>query len=1063
MTRGRITLVCARDPDQLADFVFGQLAEHSHLWPDQRAFVLVPETLKADMERRYLSGERARGLMMAEVLSFRRFAARLFAESGRAGRPPISGSGKAALTQGILQDPGIPFRRFNRLASRPRYAAELNQVLGDFHRYGISSEDLRNHENLSPPTADKLHDFALLKEALDEAIAVRGLDDPDTVLTRLADLLSESVLPDRLAFLRQSHVWVTGFGSSREFTSQEMRLIGSLAALVPSLTLTLVCDAEERDPAFRIGRRSLESLQDFFPQAEHILLPAPPPRKPLIRFVRSPNRREEARFTAGEIRRLLLTGSVRRKDIGIALCETDQSPIFLESALKDYGIDAYIDAGQSLQHTSLVRMLSAFLAVCDYDFQLDDLMAYYRSGLSGLADDAIDRFENAALARDWRRARDFRKLTESPEIIREAALKIDGQGNPNYLAVETVLANIGELLRLGSRMRQARNGEDKCLLLLDFLFSGPDKQIEERRDQLLVEKHPDSARLLVSAWNAAVDFLEESARLLGTSRISQANFTGLFLAGLEGLSLRSIPPGIDRVRVGSLQQMALLPCKILFILGTLESAFPPGSQKEGFLLDQERELLADRLGRPFPNRKKDQPAAQAWLIHALKNRPENELILSVPSLGDDSSRIYDEWMEEEEAHETLLAEWPDKPDPRWYSEKTAARYLQGQDSRPGQWQGLLGRLLKDIPQKLEAAAPRAEKLQATPQRVLESLDKRTGISASLIQTFNLCPYQFFMNYLAGASERPLAADRPDFQGTLLHRVMELAVRDLLFSLDTAKTDLEREARRSLWQDALTPSYFRRLYFKAAEDQGLAWYSGGPMAGGIGERVLLRSAETLRTLEYFNREDAFLPGWLEWSFPQRDAVSLILQADGRDYPARGLIDRIDVNPQGRLRLFDYKRTGKAFSWLDLLDGTDIQLPFYKKAFESAYPDRTVDSMLFAFAKTDSSLDLGLFSMPEKDRTPDIRALEKQEEAWQEGAGAKAADYAMARAVESLQAIHKGRFPARPAIREKGAGKPCAYCSWRAACGYDGRLQRSRPLPSGSGEEKAARESILEAES
>ena len=166
MPDARIHLVHHPEMDELVRHVFDQLAEHQKDWPGYRAFLLVPEYLKADMERRYITSQRAGGLMMAEILSFRRFAARIFGEAGDLAGTAISYAGKAVRGQKSLLDQDLPFRRFNRLAGKPRYAAELVNVLGDFHRYGISSSELLIGEDEAKTvparqsTVDKLHDFA---------------------------------------------------------------------------------------------------------------------------------------------------------------------------------------------------------------------------------------------------------------------------------------------------------------------------------------------------------------------------------------------------------------------------------------------------------------------------------------------------------------------------------------------------------------------------------------------------------------------------------------------------------------------------------------------------------------------------------------------------------------------------------------------------------------------------------------------------------------------------------------------------------------------------------------
>lgn len=1054
-------LVYHRDPDQLVRLVFDELSRHQLSWPDHRAFIVVPEYLKADMERRYITSQQAGGLMMAEVLSFRRLATRLFNEAGLQAANSLSKAGKALLVQKILLGGGLPFRRFDRLAGRPRYAADLVKVLGDFHRYHISSQDLLLAEDegsaagASRTTADKLHDFALLKDALAGELRQRGLDDPDEELSRLAQLLAAGPIPGRLGFLRHSHVWILGFGNSRDFTSQESQVLKALAEVVASLTVAVADDGSEgKEIAFRHGSDTLLSLEKLFPGSKkEALAAAVSLREPGFRFIRAVDSREEVRFVAGEIRRLLLTSKLRRKDIGIALCETEAAAAYLEPALAEYGIDAYIDTGRPLHHSSFLRFLQAFLTLCSYDFSLDDLLTYYRSGLSGLDRGAVDLFENTALALGWRGSSDFRRMTARFEVL-----------TPDEAAAAPLLENLGQLLEKTGSMRKAGTGKAKCALLTSLLLEGQDPPallVERQRDRLLAEGHRESARILVASWNAVMDYLEESAALLGETRISQESFTSLLLAGLEGLSLASIPAGIDLVRVGSLTQMAAWPCRVLFIIGATDTAFPPQPGQEGYLLDQERVFLADLTGKAFPNRKRDEAASQAWLLHSLLTRPDQALYLSAPTLGDDSSRLLDEWRAEKGGGEVILTRQDARPDVRWYAPQAATRGVRWNPDAPLAWQEAVAHFTKDLPHLLEPAHLVAESLFIPPSLVESVMTEHNGISVSLLQLYNSCPFRFFSEYLAGASERIVSDDMTNFQGTLLHRIMELAVEELVGLLQAAAPD-ERASVTLGWQEQLTPARLRKLYRRAAEDRQLAWYMTPPLSGGIGERMVGRAADTLAILADFNRRDSFMPLRLEWYFPQEGRPAYQLAAGKHHLTCRGLIDRIDENPQGRLRLIDYKRSSREFSWTGLYDGTDLQLPLYKRAYETAFPGSFVEGLLFAGWKTSSLFQLSSFQPPPPDEKAGLESLVKQMALWQDDRVDKVAQFAEKKALQTLESIMGGHFPARPSIRGS-ADNPCVYCPWHAACGYDGRLERNRQQATGQDENKRISQAILETDS
>ena len=1062
-------LIHHRDPDQLTRRVFEELSRHRLAWPDHRAFVIVPETIKADMERRYITSQQAGGLMMAEILSFRRLATRLFNESGRQAARVISRAGKAVLAQRALLDSALGFRRFNRLAGKPRYAAELVSVLGDFHRYGITAADLREAENekgdggWGRTRADKFHDFALLKETLDQEMQERKLQDPDQELGSLAELLNAQPLSQRLGFLGRTHVWVLGFGNSRDFTSQEKKVLEALSNVVASLTIAVAYDPSCEDQlAFGHGRETLLSLNRSFPGSKLEALPAGKTSpEPEYYFIRAIDRHEEVRYAAGEIRRLLLTTDLRRKDIGIALCETDTAPAFLEPALAEYGIDAYMDVGRPLHHSSFIRFLRAFLSLSKHDFSLDDLLNYYRSGLSGMDSEKVDLFENTALAWGWRSASTLRRILAEIGNGTEPQAWIDPL-TPGGEAVQSVLKDLEQLLRQAAALREAATGRTKCAFLLDFLTGGDrpfNERVEKQRDLLLADGHGENARVLVASWNATLNYLEETSELMGEAAMAQEHFSSMLLAGIEGLTLASIPSGIDLVRVGSLAEMAGWPCRVLFILGATDSAFPPGPGQEGYLLDEERAFLAGRTGKAFPSRKKDQAARQAWLIHSLLSGPDHSLYLSVPTLGNDSARLFDEWLSEKDGHKITLTKQSNDPDVRWYAPGAAVNRLRWNRKAPPDWQKAVARLTKTLPRVLEPADRMAGSF-SIPRPLAESvMAGREGVSVSLIQLYNACPFRFFAEYLAGASERVISDDLANHQGTILHRLMELAVDDLIQLLATS-AELDQGAVMLNWQSQLTGPDMRKLYRQAAEDRHLSWYKDPRLAGGIGERMIQRAADNLRVLADFNIPGGFRPVRLEWYFPQKGRPAYQLTAGEHDFVFRGLVDRIDENPDGLIRLIDYKRSAREFSWLGLYDGTDLQLPLYKQAYETAYPGSVIEGLLFAGWAASNLYELSSFQLPPGPGGNDgLKSLTRQMAVWENDHLEKVAAFAEKKAIESLEAILGGHFPANPAVRG-GGQNPCTFCPWHAACGYDRRLSRNRPKASDKSESDRIRRIILE---
>ncbi len=1150
MTRQAITIFYSTDHHALEARVFDEMTRMTRLWPDSRGFLIVPERMKADTERHYLESAQAGGLMMAEVLSFSRFATRLFSESGTNAEKVISKAGKAVIAQKTLLDRDLPFRRFHRLAGRPRYATELVRVLGDFQRYGIEASDLYRASghvetavdagtdagtNARPTsgdettislgsgvTRDKCFDFALLKETIDNEFLRRNLLDPDTTLPRLAALLNLRPRPQALSFLEKSALWVLGFGTDRNFTSQEFDVLRAIAASVGQLTITVMADRLRQNGAlaFRHGREALTTLINQFPNARLIRVFPKEKKAPAIRLIRAINTQEETRFAAAEIRSLLLgrgrigdanntnangnayvpeqertcnTSSshkkpLRRRDIAIALTGEPGLAEKLHQALLDYGVDAYLDIRKPLLQSSFLRSFLSFLRLTSYDFTLDDLIAYYRCGLSPLDEETIDLFENVALAAGWRTSRDFRKIVDLDHEKLCSVFAKGGIAPSDWESVMAALRHIRQLLEDTSAIRQARSGKAKCDLILDLLFGTFEMQDENtylservarRRDNLLRYGREDSAILLVSSWNATVDFLVEASEILGNTRVSQEAFTRMMEAGISGMELSSIPTGADRVRVGTLDQIANWPCRVLYILGATASSFPPDAGQEGYLRDDERDWLSSLLGKTFPNRKATLPAEQAWLVRSLMTTAQDSVSLIAPTLGDDVSPIFDEF--ESIAESQLVITEPDeRPDIRWNALLPAVRLLRRNRKVPLSWRKAIEKCVAVKDQKngdpldketsttsLATDDPSDAALKMRQERVLKlpkpyilaAMTQRRGISISLLQSFNQCPFAFFTNAVLGARDRTIAEDAPNLQGELLHRMVDLAASDLIKSLTRAVDEDKAEKAVDAWREALRQSYLREIYDRAAEMPGFGWYRQPELAAGIGDRIALHAAATLLVMDTFNRASGYLPKALEFYFPQSEKKPLTITAGGHPFTLRGLIDRVDANPSGEIRLFDYKRTGKSFSWSGLYDGTDLQLPLYKAAFENEQPGSHVKELYFAGFTTPVSKTTSDFTNRRDSSFEEaVKTLQRQQKVWSEpDAADRIANFAKKRATRTMDDILEGNFAAHPTLR--GSNDPCRYCKWRASCGFDRRYASASSLPTNAAENRRLREFIL----
>lgn len=730
-----IRIVTCRDPLRSLDFCLGELAEYSKAWPDRRAFFLVPEEAKADSERRYLEQFDQSGLMMAEVLSFKRLVYRIFSEAGGLAVKRIGDDGKALLLCRLLQEQGRDFPFLERLAGKASYAAELSQILGDFGRYRVSADVLREAAAQSrvEMTREKLSDLALLKERFEALKREQGLVDGDEDFPRLCRLLREEKALPRLAFLRKTSVWIAGFALLRAFTPQELELMEALSGVVPELTIGLClpgpqADAETRE-AYAVGLKALEQLTRTFPRAEIHPLKEEDPPEPRREVWRSTHSREEMAACAGEIKALLKSGRYRRRDIAVALCR-DEDKDRLSDVFREYQLDPLITTPGTLDESPLLRYLTSFFRLASEDGRPQDLVRLYRTGLCRSAEEApadkdtilpaeedippaespMTRSESENAHSESENAHSESEIlsAESSEMPdRPAAEDLPIDGFENFLlasgcrflseldrpavykrrTLEGGFARRFYETELRPHLQQARSLEkaktaaDKARLIMDLMqqsLRGPlEALIAETRGE-----ESERALLMSLSWEAVLSLLEECITLLGETELSSAEFGDILIGSLAGKSPGAIPVGIDRIRAGCPAQLLLYPSRVLFILGATAGSFPPGVPAEGLLQNDEREYIEETGGVRLPNYRRDSVLAGNSLQTLLCLRGPERIYLSCPSADTwDASALQLRWEREAENEEGAVTrrvfEQSSLPDVRWLSPVRARRSLLG--------------------------------------------------------------------------------------------------------------------------------------------------------------------------------------------------------------------------------------------------------------------------------------------------------------------------------------------------------------------------------------------------
>lgn len=1021
----------------------------------------------------------SKGLLMAEVLSFRRFAYRLFAEAGGLAVDHVSSAGRIMLIQSLIRERRSSFRRFGRFADKPGHAAGIDSVLGDFRRYGIDADDLARAADVAEDQLlrDKLSDFALLSRSFDDRLAKLDIGDHALDLDRLCELIQNE--PDRLDFLHKSSIWIHGFGESRDFTAQEHKLIEELINYSDQVNITVSADSVPGDEqlvkngpaAFVHGRQTaynlaastsfdlnrilsarsapFEALADWL---GHEIRPKPDVLSGAIKLIRAEDKKQELYYVAGEIRRLITEENYRYRDIAVAVCDLPAWQFTLQTVFREFGLDSFIDEQMPLNGTVLMRYVSSLLQLGRGGDRFENLMALLRTGLTDAALQIIDHFENYCLALglpERGRYRDERFYSD----------KFPGHDE----AIDFKRSFVDPLLEFARLMSAPASVEARVQKLTKYLS---EKSTVFINTEALAARWDESgenhaAVSLVQAWNTLIDLLSEMSMIFSDQKMSLESFANVLAAGMTGSFSRVIPTGLDRIRISDVSRMSQHFPRVLFVVGATRNSLPAGRGAEGVLLNRERQQLELLSGKAFPDMERYHITAKANEVYTVLTSPADRLYLSCPSLQDSPS-IYQQRLFGLLGEEIVLKA-DDDIDIRWNSVKRASRLcrlvegstrrLPADDTAAAIRTALISSGSDYCSQQaavqqgepLDPAVP--ENISISSKLVLEQYPDKLVTSVSRIQKFQECPYSHFSAYLLGLRERDTAIQDHRMSGSLLHELVERAFVDLTEKMALAGNDKEAlKLEFGKWQSGINSRYIDDLCRRElaagvnSNDAQQLELSG---AGRILRRLVLSS---IRTAALQLDPEEYLPSFLEWEFPSDHSSGLTLLAGSQSLILRGKIDRVDLHSDGKhCRIIDYKSGSTEFDLDAVLHGMNLQLPIYLQAFiENNRRFDPGELGYFYFRKPVYTSSISL-AIPD-DESIKTNANREKWASWADRSPESlkiVGRYAALRAADTAVKIFTGNISAKPVCLNKNK-TPCAWCEYKALCNYDDRFAARRTV-------------------
>ena len=1050
------TLFLTPDFDTAYASIRGALRAARQAQPLARVTLLLPGSLAVQSARKQL-GDTA-GVWLG---SFNGLGWKIMDQAGLAVRW-IADPAVRHLARHILGQMAVTgqLSTFAPVWEKPGFQAVLLGWLREMKSQAILPEAVQAHAGATGQAHDRqLADFYRLYQ---DFVRAHGCMDGDGLLGLAADVLEQS------PHAAPAHQLLIAAGFD-QFNPQQLRILHGMAPACADLHMYLAWDS--RRPADSLALSRLSAARDRLtavlrPQIQE-LAPAgqvspllerlrqavfepgrapgspPTPDAGAVTFAAAPSREAEVRWTLKTIKRLLLQGTAADQ---VALHAPN--PLLyrrlVEVVAAEYGVPVLVDHSLADQPAAAV-FLNLIRLSPDFPWRetLDTLRSpYIRQDWLSLQQ--IDLLERLSRERPVLAGRDQWRYAVQP-IPRMAAsgdrdedfgpARLASQLPPQDLAaLETGLMAFFDHLTppLSATRRQ-------YALWLQQAVLGIAPELEEeaaepappppslnlaqccqvgsyaRRDLLTV-------RAILSMFGALV----EAAGLTDPgeeSAIPWADFQAELLAGLLSQTI-SPDPLQAGIRFTALEESRAQTSEHVFILGLSEGEFPILPAPDIFYSPVER----DHHPLPLIRHRSGEQASLWWQVLSSARR---SITLLRPRLDEKGAP----WLPSA-YWEAALAALQDggRPAPGVTKLELPVSPRPTVDDAASPAELLLALAEQDalrVPAALmeewnssQAAYQLARRRQSWDPLpafegfigeadLLAALAHRYGLehvwSASRLGSYGRCPYSFFAATVLGLQPMgdPVEGFDPMQRGTLLHAVLERLFHRLAqdrTALTGDNLDLILARLEQCCRDVFGKAP-GRFGFKP----GLLWdYEQADLRRMLSALLQSECEAAAGCLPYYQE--------LRFGIHGGDLPSLSLESeDGLFFRLHGVIDRVDRDPSGRLRVVDYKSGSTPYSQADLTRGLAFQSPLYALAVEQLLPESQVaESYYLHIPNRKPSGQLKFSGRAAEDET--VRA-------------------AVERAAEFIRAVRDGKFPILPARPGSGQNACTRTCPFGGVCRVD----------------------------
>lgn len=1085
--------------------------------PDDRCILLVPNHYSYWAEKSLVEIFGGTGLNGIEVLTLRKLANNMLSKETL---NHITSSGRQMLIHKAIQDfLATEEKSLGALSvtiKKPGFCDVMSSLISEFKRYTVTpqmlmdrSEMVRDNDTLK----NKLYAASKIYALYDEYIENSIYSDMEDDNIRVANEILKSD-----EFSSATHIWIDRFD---EFTPQQMRVIDAIAKKGAEVTIS-VCFPTKNIQIYSNMKNTMNMLDDLIcvyglGEVYDTGNSFKSKKDKEIKFLLENWGRddisydeitenitiscardlfEETEKIAYRILDLVREEKFRYRDIAILCGNTDDYIHIIETVFNEYNIPYFTDSKIMLcDHPIAMQVLSVF-EIFKNDWNYESVFRYLKSGfiykryntktnksfIKPINSFDVDYLENYVLKygisglRTWESEEDW----SFGKSILELAFNRESENDKNTKADNLRREFIKPVLNLYKKVKTKNAAKAFAKSVFEFLldinlYDG----IKADVNTLKENGHINEAEQFTRLWNLLIDVLNQTVMALGDTKISFEEFGKYLEVGLSQCEIRTIPSGIDQVYVGNVEKCASQEVRAMFIMGANDGAFPSIISSEGFLSDSDRNLLSEEMDTIIaPSTKKKIEKQYFKVYKALCDVSERLYISRAVQNGDGKGLMPSSLIHEVKKLMPNIPEEKSKKDNSVYISTPKATIHKMLTSKRVNRENPLWMAVydwykgKDEWQELLRLTDRAKWFKKSDLKIDTEIadrlyENKTVYSASRLNTFSLCPFEYFIKYGLKLNEREIYTISPSDVGTYAHEIIKTFCMRVE---DGAKTNEERLLKWRALTDSEREAMLDEIIDMTCENMAGLLRRDAKKTAAILKRTGSNIKNAARTIHRSLSMGRYTQHGMEKEFLLNINENITL---------KGIIDRVDMytdTDETRVRIVDYKTGQTGFDIVNIRNGVDMQMALYaiaavdmalkrygKKAYLSGIYYNKVHNKLM-----DLALDTGEEEITKKriaeSRLDGVTFVNSDDELWYEDLRLKdkeASDFlniaykvngelrkndsihsekeaqgllkfVEEKVVEIDKKIKDGEISCSP--YKQGTNLACAYCSFSDACAF-----------------------------